>query len=82
MCKLIRRLICIGIIAILVFIALSVMSGGEKFRWFGRTVGQQSEKIGDEADKLKEKTEKIKTGIDDTKEKIRDLKGKKGEKSN
>lgn len=82
MFRLLRRLVCLAVIALAVFIALSLTSGGEKFRWFGKKVAKQSEDVGEKADKLKEKTgdvakgiEKTKKGIEKTKETIKDLTG-------
>lgn len=81
MFKLLRRLICILILAAIAFVVISVLSGGEKFRWFGKNVEQRSEKVGEEADKLKEKSDKVLKGIEKAKEKVKGFIGKKDEKS-
>lgn len=77
MFKLIRRLIFLFIIAVIVFVAISLYSGGEKFRWLGKKVERESERVGDKADKLKEKSETVMKGIEKTKEKVKDLTGNK-----
>lgn len=81
MFKLLRQIICLVVIAVILFIFLFIMSGGEKFRWFGKTVNEQSEKLGEEADKMKEKTDSVTRGIEKTKEAINDIIGKKRGKS-
>jgi hypothetical protein len=81
MFKLLWKLIVLSIIAVIVFIALSFYSGGEKFRWFGKKVQQESEKVGEKADVIKEKSEGVKKGIEKAKEKVKDFTGKKDEKS-
>ena len=79
MFKLLWRLIVLAVITVIAFIVLSLSSGGEKFRWFGKKVEQQSEKIGEKADVLKEKSDGVKKTFEKTKEKIGDLTGKKDE---
>lgn len=88
MFKLLRRLICLIIIAAIVFVTLSLMSGGEKFRWFGKKVAKESEDLGQKADKLKKTTEGVTKGleetkktIEETKETIKGLTGKKDDKA-
>lgn len=83
-----RRLICLVIIVTIVFVTLSLMSGGERFRWFGKKVSKHSEEIGEKADKLKKTSdgvtksiEETKKTIKDTKEAIKDLTGKKDDKA-
>ena len=81
MLKLLWKLIVLLILAVVVFIALSFYSGGEKFRWFGKKVAQESEKVGEKADVIKEKSEGVVKGIEKVKEKVKDFTGKKDEKS-
>lgn len=81
MFKLLRQIICLIVIAGILFVVLFIASGGEKFRWFGKTVSEQSEKLGEEADKMKEKTDSVTRGIEKTREAIKDLIGKKRGKS-
>lgn len=81
MCKFITKIICLFVIIFILFIAISLSSGGKKFRWFGEKIEQQSERIGKEADDLKEKGDKVLKGFKKTKEKIKDVTGKKDEKS-
>ena len=81
MFKLIRRLIFLFILAIIAFVVISILSGGERFRWFGKKVEQQSEKVGEKADKLKEKSDTVLKGIEKTKEKVKEFTGNKDEKS-
>lgn len=76
MFRLLTRLICLAVIAIIAFVVISLSSGGEKFRWFGKKVGQESEKVGEKADKLKETGDKTMKGVEKAKEKIKDLTGK------
>lgn len=82
MFKLLKRLIFVLILAAIAFVVISALSGGERFRWLGKKVEQQSEKVGDEADKLKAKSDKVLKGLDKTKEKVKEFTGsKKDEKS-
>jgi hypothetical protein len=80
MFKLLFKIIVLCIVAGIVFLALSIYSGGEKFRWFGKTVEQQSEKVGEKADKLKEGSEKVIRGIEQTTEKVKEITGSKESK--
>jgi len=77
MCKFIRRIICLAVIAFIGFYAIVLWSGGEKFRWFGEKTGgvikESGEELGRRADEIK-KTEdnasnKVKklTGAEDSK---------------
>ena len=77
MIKFIMKLIFLGILAAVVFIALSVYSGGEKFRWFGKKVEQQSEKVGEKADKLKKGSDTVIKGIQKTAETVKEITGSK-----
>lgn len=79
MFKLLRRLICFLVLAAIAFVVISIVSGGERFRWFGKKVEQQSEKVGERADKLKEKSDKVLKGIEKTKEKVKEFTGNKSE---
>lgn len=81
MFKLLSRTICLVVFAIIAFVALSLKSGGEKFRWLGSAVKQESEKVGEKADAFKEKSQKVVEGIEKTKGAIEGLTGKKDEKS-
>jgi hypothetical protein len=81
MFKLLWRIICTGIIVLLAFLILSLMSGGEKFRWFGKEVQKHSEKIGEKADEIREKGEWISKGLDRAKRRIREVTGGKGDTS-
>ncbi|MCL4475019.1 MAG: hypothetical protein M1508_02160 [Nitrospirae bacterium] len=80
MFKLLLKIIFLCIIAVIVFIALSMYSGGEKFRWFGKKVEQQSEKVGEKADKIKHGSEKVIRGIEQTTEKVKEITGSKESK--
>lgn len=77
MFKLLFKVIFLCIVAAIVFVALSIYSGGEKFRWFGKKVEQQSEKVGEKADKLKEGGDKVMKGIEQTTEKVKEITGSK-----
>ncbi len=77
MIKLIMKLIFLGILAAAVFIVLSVYSGGEKFRWFGKKVEQESEKVGEKADKIKKGSDTVMRGIEKTTEKVKEITGSK-----
>lgn len=77
MIKLIMKLIFLSILAAVVFIAVSIYSGGEKFRWFGKKVEQQSEKVGKEADKVRETSDKVMKGIGKTTETVKEIAGSK-----
>ncbi len=77
MFKLLFRIIVLCILALIVFVALSIYSGGERFRWFGKKVEQESEKVGEKADKLKEGSEKVMKGIEQTTETVKEITGSK-----
>ncbi|GAB4406389.1 MAG: hypothetical protein OHK0032_01370 [Thermodesulfovibrionales bacterium] len=77
MLKLLRRLICISTIVIVVFVAISLWSGGERFRWFGRKVEQQSERVGEKADMLKVRGERVLKGIENLRDRFRGKQEKK-----
>ncbi len=80
MIKLIMKLIFLGILAAIVFIVLSVYSGGERFRWFGKKVEQQSEKVGEKADKIKKGSDTVVKGIEKTTEMVKKITGNKDTK--
>jgi len=80
MFKLFFKIIFLCIIAGIVFIALSIYSGGEKFRWFGKKVEQESEKVGEKADKIKQGSDKVIKGIEQTTEKVKEITGSKDSK--
>ncbi len=70
MFKLLKRLICIVVIALIIFFGLALWEGGEKFRWFGRKsekagriIKKESESVGEKADKIKEGVGKVEKGI-------------------
>jgi|GEM_PF-475741 len=73
MCKLIKRVVCFLVTALIVFFAVALWSGGEKFRWFGEKTGGaikgMSEKLGEKADEIKQEKDK-------TVERIRKLAGR------
>ncbi|HXX58066.1 MAG TPA: hypothetical protein VEI96_08715 [Thermodesulfovibrionales bacterium] len=79
MFKLISRLVFLVILVLVAFIVLSIYSGGEKIRWFGREVEHESRRLGETADKIKEKSDKITKGMKTTREKVDDLTGRKNE---
>lgn len=85
MLRLLFKLIFLCIVAFIVFLGLSIYSGGEKFRWFGKKVEQQSEKVGEHADRIKQESDKVIKGIEKTTEKVKEFTGnkdgKKDEKS-
>lgn len=77
MFKFITKLILLCILIFIVFIALSVYSGGEKFRWLGKKVEQESKKVGEKADQIKEGSETVIKGIEQTTEKVKEFTGSK-----
>jgi hypothetical protein len=81
MFKLLWQIISTCIIVLLAFLILSLTSGGEKFRWFGKEVQNQSEKIGEIADEIREQGEWISKGIGGVKRKIREVTDGKGKTS-
>ncbi|HWR58503.1 MAG TPA: hypothetical protein VN328_06415 [Thermodesulfovibrionales bacterium] len=80
MIKMIMKLIFLFILAVVVFIALSVYSGGDKFRWFGTKVKQESEKVGEKADKIKKGSDTVMKGIEKTTETVKEITGSKDSK--
>lgn len=73
MFKLLLRLICLSLITLIAFLILSLSSGGEKFRWFGKKAEEKTESLGRIADSIKEKSNKVMKGIEKAKERIKDL---------
>lgn len=94
MFKGIFRLIGLAILAVIIFLALSLWQGGKPFRWFGtqsekagEVINKKSGEIAKEADKIKEKTDDIKDttkqvsdGLRKTGDKFKDITGSKKEK--
>jgi|SRR5208283_3682647 len=68
MFKFIKRIICLLVIAGIVFFAIALRSGGEKFRWFGEKTGvaikESSEKLGERADEIKGKKDEAVRSIE------------------
>lgn len=68
MFKLIKRTICFLVIAVIVFFAIALWSGGEKFRLLGeKTAGaikETSEKLAERADEIKGKKDEAVRGIE------------------
>ncbi len=62
MLKLIKRFVCLLLTALIVFFAIALWSGGEKFRWFGEKTGgaikDTGEKLGERADVIKRQKDK------------------------
>jgi len=56
--QIITKLILLCILVFFVFIALSVYSGGERFRWFGKKVELESQKVGEKADQISREAKK------------------------
>ena len=77
MFKFVTKLILLCIFIFIVFIALSVYSGGEKFRWFGKKVEQESQKVGEKADQIKKGSESVIKGVEQTTEKVKEFTGSK-----
>lgn len=57
MFKLLRRLLCLAIILGIIFIAIAVFSGGERFRWIGSILKIKTDKVAEKADSIKKATE-------------------------
>jgi len=75
--KLLRRFICLIVIAVITFVMLSLWSGGEGFRWLGERLKQQSDLVGEKADMLRVKGERALKAIEDMRDRIRGKKEKK-----
>lgn len=79
MCKIIKKIICIVVIALALFIGITIWGkGGDKFRWIGEKTGgiikKGADKLGEKADEIKEKTVT-------TKEKVKKWTGKEEDKA-
>jgi hypothetical protein len=79
MLKFIRGIIFTGLAVLLAFLIISLLSGGEKFRWLGKEAQKQSEVIGYKADRIREKGEEILKILRQTKGKMTKETGKKDE---
>ena len=75
MCKLINRLICLIVIAMLALAAMSLYGGGENLRWFGREVKAFSERLADIADSFKKNSEETVKCFDKARDTVQDLFG-------
>jgi hypothetical protein len=80
MIKFITKLLFLCILAAIVFVALSIYSGGEKFRWFGKRVEQESQKVGEKADMIKKGSVTVMKGIGKTADTVKEITGTKDEK--
>lgn len=69
MLGLIRKLLCIAMILLVVFIGIALLEGGERFRWIGDkvsdTIQENAEKLGEKADECKKRMDKIKEKIEE-----------------
>lgn len=93
MIKLIFKLIALFVLAILLFLALSIWKGGDPFRWLGHkseqagdVLKQKGEDLGEKADKIKRRTDavrdttkKVTEGIRETGNKVRKFTGSEAE---
>lgn len=77
MFKLLKRLICLGIILAIVFVTLTFLSGGKWFRWFGDTVKKTSDDAAQKADKIKDAKESVTGTVKNTVQKTTDIIDKK-----
>jgi hypothetical protein len=77
MFKIVRKIFCLVIIALILFVGITIWGGGDKFRWLGEKAGEIIQKG---ADKLGEKADKIKEDIETTKEKVKKWTGKEEDK--
>jgi hypothetical protein len=91
MMKWILKMIGLLLLAIIIFLTLSLWKGGDPFRWLGHKseqageiVKEKSEELGKEADKIKQRTDavrdttkKVTKGIRKTGETIQELTGSK-----
>lgn len=88
MFKLIRQLFCLATLAVVGFVALSLMKGGDPFRDFGLTVKQRSDQAAQAADAIRDTYQNIKgpakktvKAIKETGETIRKVTGETAEKT-
>ncbi|GBE37151.1 hypothetical protein BMS3Bbin07_01310 [bacterium BMS3Bbin07] len=68
MFKLIRRFICLAIIAVVAFMVIAILKGGEPFRWFGQKSEEAGQLIQEKSDELAEKADNIQS----TKQKLKE----------
>jgi hypothetical protein len=94
MIKGIFKIIGLIVLAVIIFLALSLWQGGKPFRWFGQktekageVIKEKSEEIGKEADRIQERkddikdtTKKVSEGLKKTGDKIKDITGPSKEK--
>ncbi len=85
MCKLIKKILCIIIIALILFIGITVWGkGGDKFRWIGDKTGgiiqEGAERFGEKADNLNEKTDAVRKKVKGWTQKEEGKEGKQGNK--
>lgn len=94
MIKMIFKLIGLFLLALVIFLALSLWKGGDPFRWFGykseqagEILKEKSEDLGKEADRIKKRTDsvrdttkKVTDGIRKTGDKVKDFTGSKTDK--
>jgi len=79
MCKIIRKIFCIGSIALILFVGITIWGGGgDKFRWLGEKTGEIIQKG---ADSLGKKADVFKKKIDSAEEKARTMM-RRGEEKN
>lgn len=55
-----KRVLCALVFAGVVFLLVSILSGGNIFRWFGDKVSQKTGDIAREADNIKKQVEGVK----------------------
>jgi len=94
MLKLLFKILGLLILAVIVFLSLSLWKGGDPFRWFahkseqaGEILKAKSEELGAEADKIKKRTDsvidttnKVKEGLRKTEDKVKEFTGTKTDK--
>ncbi|VAX33206.1 hypothetical protein MNBD_NITROSPIRAE02-867 [hydrothermal vent metagenome] len=68
MFKLIRRIICLAIIAVVTFMVIAILKGGEPFRWFGQKSEEAGQLIQEKSDELAEKADNLQS----TKKKLKE----------
>ncbi|NOZ24571.1 MAG: hypothetical protein GXO94_00535 [Nitrospirae bacterium] len=77
MFKLIRRLICISVIAVAAFVVIALLKGGEPFKWFGEKSEEAGKLIHEKSDELAEKADELqrtKKKLKEQTEKVREIK--------
>ncbi len=94
MFRLLFKVLGLFVLAVIIFLALSLWKGGDPFRWLGQQseragelLKEKSEELGKEADKLKEKvgavqdtTKKVTEGVKKTGETLKEFTGTKADK--